>query len=457
MTRLMRVLEEGFIFRRLGICYDFRTSPEAFPLPTLPTAEEARMMKPNPQGRGTGMGDCAENSALLFDGYLLRIELGLAHAEEERILDRLIGGLIRTATTAPKNRLVCGLTADGRGFYPQSSLATHLAWAFATWRCCETSAIAMESQEKLRNITERWIARLLLDLSSEKEKSEKPRSVPPVSPDPKKENLAILALLAAATAITRSGEWRAMLEEKMTEKGGDLFRTALAVEPLGDPSHLLPCAMALHLLIHTDPDIDRVSKVKEAALRFAEAAIRFLSCFRNLQPALLEEAVDPDWRKQSFPSDSTFDWPPSWRRWRHEAETVGASLAAGWTMVVLSPRDLLEAHTEILAECLRAVPWEKMSLASAIAPALSLHARGTEVGLWDQDLLESRISRLAEPSLVAQYLTPEYDDLHPDQAGHTRSPKDHGATSEEEKEDDNEEAQEEPSRKGRTKRRKRRR
>ena len=47
-------LQERFIFRKLGICYDYATTPEDFPRKTLPDARDAREGRPNRSGLGTG-------------------------------------------------------------------------------------------------------------------------------------------------------------------------------------------------------------------------------------------------------------------------------------------------------------------------------------------------------------------------------------------------------------------
>ena len=150
-------LSSEFIYRKLGLCYDYPTETGTFPLKTLPRADEVCNNKPNTSGKDTGMYNCILNNALLFTGLASRFEIGFASELDDIVFDRLIGGTIRLGTVAPKNVIIRGLTGDGRYFYPESTLDTALLWIFTTWRTVSTTAVSIESQQKLINITTRWI------------------------------------------------------------------------------------------------------------------------------------------------------------------------------------------------------------------------------------------------------------------------------------------------------------
>jgi len=67
-------LADSFVYRKLGICYDYFCPPESLPSPMLPHPKDVRQGLPNPMGLGSGMADCALNNALLCDAYALRAE-----------------------------------------------------------------------------------------------------------------------------------------------------------------------------------------------------------------------------------------------------------------------------------------------------------------------------------------------------------------------------------------------
>ncbi len=420
------VLVDHFIFRKLGICYDYRSSPEDFPRKTLPTADEARDHRPNHAGLGAGMAECTRNSALLFDGYLLRIELGLADPNEERIFDRLIGGLIRIASAAPKGYLVRGLTPDGNGFYGSSSLEAHLFWAFSAWRGFQTAAIAMESQAKIQNIASRWMGRLEQDDFSI-------RFLAANGPDIDltlknwEHGPVFLALLAAARAVTGEKRWQDRYEACAAERERLDWTLPADLEKTGP---LLRVQLALHMLAAIETEAERLTLIRARLRDVAEHASRFLDRFTNRKDPILEETPDLDWRALEqgqlavAPGETEhLHLPSPWRRIPHEAESICPSLEAGLALLLAGDKELAESHAEILTRCLAEVPWDKLWFANALAPALSLHARGAELGLWDEDLLQGSDKEVEKKSLVAPYLADDFDDKHPERAGHTEAPK----------------------------------
>jgi len=422
-------LEQRFIFRKLGICYDYACDPEEFPRRTLPSAKEAREGRPNAAGLGTGMADCARNGGLIFDGYLLRLELGIAQADEERIFDRLIGGLIRIATTAPKGYLVRGLTPDGRGFYSQSNLDAHLFWAFSVWRGVRTAAIAQESQGKMRNIASRWIARLKQDQFR----------IPPLEGKGAGVDLksltwesspALLALLRVASIATGEAQWQEAYTALAAEADGARLSWTLP-SPAPDTTQLLSLQIALHILAAEESDEARRESLRQTMRAVAEAATPSLDRFCECKDPILAETPDLDWRKVSAEdlrapaegaSEAAMRLPIAWRRLRHEAETFRASLEAALIVLLAADRDLAEAHADRMLAGFTHAPWEALWLAGSLAPALSVHARGLEMGLWDAELAARTFVAPSMDNLVAPYLTPEFDDTHPQAAGHTDIP-----------------------------------
>ncbi len=422
MHRVVVALEEGFVFRKLGLCYDYRASPKEFPRKTLPTANETKQNKPDACARGSGMAECARNGALLFDGYLLRLESGFAGSGEERVFDRLIGGLIRIATTAPKGYLARGLTPDGRGYYGWTDPDSHLFWAFAAWRAVHTAAIAPESQDKLKNIVGKWIQRLQRDKFAIPALAGKPPVDEPLDRADAETGAKLLAMLAVAAEISGDANWAGILEEKANEVDKARLAAPFAGEEVVSPQRLLAVQLAYLILGRLDPDEDRRALVRERALEIGRRATPHLDAWRKLDPAILEETPELDWRAAQTGKGEPFVFPESWRRIDHERETVAATMQAALTILLAREAELAAEHAPQMRAALQEIPWEKIWLAAAIAPALSVHARGVELELWEAELLDYSRSDCIEESLVRPYLAEDFDEKHPEKAGHSESP-----------------------------------
>ncbi len=425
--------EQKFLFRKIGLPFDYASTSDDFPSKAFATAKEARSNLPNPSGLGGGFHFSCRNHALLFDAYLLRIESGIEGAGDEAILDRLIGGLIRLATVAPKNFLVGGLAPDGRGFYAHPLRENHAAWAFAVLRGLTTAAIAPESQEKFRSIVGKWMDRLKRDKFRLTAMDGKPvggdLSVPGADNGP-----FLLALLL--TAAKASGEDRDMqayvqaAEENERVRLGEFAFPAEGGQSGGCPAERLRELVwrqaAWSLLRDFDPDPARREIARERMRGLALAAAPHVSLWREWDRELLELAPNFDWRgKRRAPLEESgygFVLPESWKRVEGERHIENALLAA---MVLLFAGDaaLAEPFAEEMAACLGGVPWGELVTLSAVAPAVDVHARGAELGLWDGELYASRREMPSvDVSFAAKYLEPEYDAENPDKAGHTAPP-----------------------------------
>ncbi len=422
VRELQAVLEECFLFRKLGLCYDYGTTPEDFPRNTLPVSDETRRGIPNRSGLYTGINRSAENNALLFDGYLLRVECGFAGENDERILDRLIGGLIRTATSGPKGFLIRGLSPDGRGFYPTSSVDAHLLWAFSLWRGATTAAIAPESQGKMQNIAAKWINRIEQDAFRITAIDDGPSPEGALDAADAETGPKLLALLAVAGAVTGEEKWLERLNAFAAADDG--VRIAPPPETVTDPARVLRLQIAWHLLRQLDPDEARRAEAPSRMGVLARRAATHLGAFRSLDPAVLEETPALDWRA-AIGTDAKEEpppLPPEWARVRHEAETAGAAAQGALALLLAPETELVEAYAEEMAAALTETPWERLLLADAVAPVVAVHGRGVERGLWDEALLHR--GSLAESVLptATTYLAEDYDEAHPDRAGHTEPP-----------------------------------
>ena len=419
-------VEHKFLFRKIGLPFDYASHPDDFPSKAFATAKEARANFPNPSGLGSGYHFSCRNHALLFDAYLLRVELGIEAPGDEAILDRLIGGLIRLDTVAPKSFLVGGLSPDGRGFYAQPQRENHAAWAFAVARGLATAAVAPESQEKFRSIAGKWMERIRREKFRLCGIDSKPFAGCDLSrPEPDAGPFLLAMLLAAARSSGDGKEYEAYAAAAEEES-----RARLASPParpdVEDMQSLLWRQASLTLIAGFDTEPERVGLAKERLRENATTAARRIPSWREWDKSLLETDVDLEWRRcAKAPLDQSpfgFVPPPSWARLANEA-VLEEALSAMYIVLLAGEADLAEPHVADMEECLAATPWQSVVTLNALAPAIGVHARGVEFGLWDKTLYDSRREPPAsEISFAAKYLEPDYDTRYPDRAGHADAP-----------------------------------
>lgn len=398
----MNILAQSFVFRKLGICYDLRATPDNFPSPLLPIGKEIVQGLPAPSGARSGMAEAAINNALLLDGYALRLEIGFAKEEEDRIFDRLIGGAIRLATIAPKSALIGSLSPDGKSFYPVPGADNYLAWAFYAWRSVTTATVAPESQGKLKNIAARWMARLESDNfvlpGDDKSLSEETWDKQPLLP----------AMLAAAWALTGEEKWKKLALEKA------VFSASVPTEAPARP--LMITQMALHLLAEIFPGEEVGAIAQKLQAQLLPLAYRHLEDYRRFEPT--NGAPVPDWR--TIPANG--ELPAPWLSMENELQTLASSAQAALACLFCKDKERLEAYTEGLTEFMQNAPLEQARLAASLCPMVAAHARGVELGLWDVTLSEYQFNFDTSKTLVERFMQPEYDELNPEQAGHEDLP-----------------------------------
>lgn len=412
-------VEQKFLFRKIGLPFDYASSPDDFPSACFATAKEARANQPNPTGFGAGFHFTCRNHALVFDSYLLRLEAGIEAPGDEAILDRLIGGLIRLATVAPKSFLVGGLAPDGRGFYGCTLRENHAAWAFAVTRGLFTAAISPESQEKFRSIAGKWMDRVRREkfrLNSIDGKQTPWGDLSRAEPDAGPFLLAMLLTAARASGDAREYQaYETAAEEESRARMGGFGTDA----PMAD---LLWRQAAWSLIAEGDPDDTRKGIAKERMRGYAEAAAKRVDDVLLWDPSLADVELDIDWRQfRKVPLQESplgFEAPESWKRLEGEG-LLESGLSAAYIMLLAGEKGLLEDHADALARCLRDVDWSRMASLGPVAKAIGVHARGVELGLWDEGLYDSRRETpSSEVSFAAKYLEPEYDEANPGKAGH---------------------------------------
>ncbi len=418
-------IEHKFLFRKLGLPYDYASPPDEFPSKAFATAKEARGNLPNPAGLGAGYHCSCRNHALLFDAYLLRIELGIESGADEQILDRLIGGLIRIATVAPKSFLISGLAADGRGFYAWTSWQNHAAWAFAAGRGLTTAAISPESQEKFRSIVGKWLDRVKRDEFAVKSIDGKVMDHGDLAAVNGEIGPVFLAmLLVGCLASGDIAEQEAYEIKAEEESRARLGKTGASVD---DIDALLWRQAALSIISKHDFNPERAELAKERMRENAGLAAKLVGGWRDWDQSLVDADINLDWRRfaKKNPAESSglgFDPGTEWDRLKNE-EPLARGLAAMLIIFWAEEKASAEAISGEVEECLQATPWDKLMTLQAVSPAVVLHVRGAEMELWDKELFATRHNfQFAEESLAARYLEPDYDEVHPEQAGHSAPP-----------------------------------
>ncbi len=426
VRQALAAVEQKFLFRKIGLPFDYASSPDDFPSKAFANAKEARGNLPNPVGLGGGFHFSCRNHALLFDSYLLRVELGIEGPGDEAILDRLIGGLIRLATVAPKSFLVGGLAPDGRGFYGLPSLENHAAWAFAVLRGLATSAISPESQEKFRSIAGKWIDRVKREKFRLHTVDGKPVAAGDFSGADANSGPFLLAMLLAAARASGDEKDYELYGTMAEEEGRARFLPLEDCEIQEDMDAMLWRQAALSLLAGQDSDQTRAALARERLRANAQTASRRIVTWREWKAPADGLVLDLDWRKRPKvpPEESPLGFAPdeSWAVIEGE-HALSTALHAMYVMLLAGDAELLEPHAAEMEECLSSIPWNGLVSLNAVAPVAGVHARGVELGLWDKTLYEShRITPSSETSFSAKYLEPDYDTRNPDKAGHRSDP-----------------------------------
>ncbi len=406
VPQVLEVISSSFMFRKLGICYDLKALPDEFPRKSLPTAQDVKDVKPDATGSYTGIHDCITNNALLFDGYALRLEIGFAdEAKEERVYDRLIGGAIRLSTIAPQNAILCGLSSDGKSFYPQTNARAYLAWAFYAWRIVTTPTVLQDSQAKVKNIASRWISKLASDdfvlPYDNKELVDGSWQSEPL----------VAGLLAAAWVTTGEDKWKKLALEKAS------FSTALPETATG--SDLLTQQLALHMIAEIFPEEEIGKKAKARMLQILPLAIKLLAKASDYTPKEYEQEPSLDWHE----IDDLNNLPQSWEAFVAERDTVGEAIIGALVCVLCADGEALKPYAAQLSATITAKPWDKFRLAATLCPVASIHARGVELGLWDESLQDYSIGFDGDEALVSRYMSEDFDELNPDKSGHVSPPK----------------------------------
>lgn len=404
-ANVLRYLAESFVFRKLGMVYDYYSS--SFPSPLLPNSKEVRKPTPNAYGFGTGMADCALNGALLFDSYALRLEIGYATEDEERIYDRLIGGLIRLSTSAPRNTVIRGLSPDGKSYYPLSGYEPVLYWAFYAWRAALTPTQAPESQNKIKNIALHWMENL------EQNKWQILGRDNVLNNAGFHTDLIKPALLAVAFALTKMEKWK-MLALKT-------FSANTKIDEPATVEQLFTMQLSLFLLTQIFPD--ELPTAREKMLAIAKLAYPHLSTFRQFDEKILTDETPLDWRAMPENSEAII-----WARIIHENNHAAHPALAALIILWAGDADFLHQVSGEIKAMLTTIPWEKLWLARALSPIASIHSLGVTYGLWDNDLSEYQTKKISgESSLVAPLMEPNYDSENPDKSGHLTAANKHQA------------------------------
>lgn len=388
MTAAAAYLEHHFVFRKLGLAYDYISPKGQFPSPTLPTMRDVREKIPNAAGLGTGMGDSLRTTCLLFDAYATRLELGIGRPEEDRIIDRLVGGLIRFGTTAPDNRLICGLAPDGRTFYPVVTAAAHTWYAHGLFRACSSPVIAPESQVKLKDIAGKWMAALEDNNFSFAAFADEMGTFLYETADQSMEawlaGIRLLHLAGAVFAITADTRWEKLFA-LMQDQEGPHLGGQIDLATLDSETALNLMVILADLNTWSLPEImgQHVTRLRrELAVKLTSRVV----CV-DLPPVPEDEHPDFTWR-DILPGGGTTEAEvrtriaSTWPRLAIE-EKLNAAAAAAAGVMLCGDAETAEQALATCEKLFTTVAWTSLQCAAPLPALLLAHALGQEFGFWD--------------------------------------------------------------------------
>jgi hypothetical protein len=153
---ICRAYEAGFFSAATDLAYGHRlTTPKG--LGVLEPVEEVRAQRVHGEvrtyGYGSGIEDLAyQNGMLLY--ALCDAEEATGEAEFARLARRTFQGLLRMSTLSPEPGFVPRgpHPADGKSYYPDSSLDQHSLYVCGLWRYHRSRLSSSEEKEKIRPI-----------------------------------------------------------------------------------------------------------------------------------------------------------------------------------------------------------------------------------------------------------------------------------------------------------------
>ncbi|MHC4870887.1 MAG: hypothetical protein ACYTFY_03485 [Planctomycetota bacterium] len=400
-------LEHNFIFRKMGIAFDYVSRPGDFPRSALPKSSDIKSGIPNAAGIGTGLGECIDNTCLLLDGYLTRLELGISRLDEARIMDRLIAGLIRLGTISQQSRIVRGFSPDGRSYYKSYSALNCTWYAHGLLRAYETPTVAPESQAKLRDIGNKWLTALKRNNFDMPGIVNEKNSLLPLesqSEDKQWENsIRIIHLFAVMHHLTGHKEWLDLYKQYAFDQGGTFKVKADLPAALKDSYKLLSLQMALS-------DTAALCKEENAqaniSLLLKKIAFRSAEVVKGYEHIELQESIDDavlDW-KDGLPHG---DAPLSelkervekhWPRVGIEMESIAPAVQGALCIMLSGDENLIRDNAPYIEKLITGVEWDKLWTTASISPLLLAHALGHEYSLWDYSCEVSCTNRLVGES-----------------------------------------------------------
>lgn len=385
-------LEHNFIFRKMGIAFDYVSRPGDFPRSALPKASEVKENKPNSAGIGTGIGECINNTCLLLDGYLTRLELGLSRNDEARIMDRLVAGLIRLGTISQKNRIVRGFTPDGRSYYNSYSAMNCTWYAHGLYRTSITPTVSQESQQKLKDIGNKWLIALKEDEFMIPGIVNDKNSLLPLeslSDEKKWENsIRFLHILAVITFLTDNKEWQELYQQYAFTETGEFSIKADLPTAFNEPNKLLSLQIALSDLtkIRTEE-----KELMHLNLLRKKIAYRCVDTLKNFEPVEITVNIEDavlDWR-EGFPAGDALlhelkeKANNTWPQIGLEMQRIAPAIEAALCIMLTEDSTLISENSTDIQNIIKNTEWSKLWTACSISPLLLMHALGYESSLWD--------------------------------------------------------------------------
>ncbi len=149
-----RAAWDRFFDERTYLFYDYVCSYDpAQQLAGLPTPAEAAQQKPNPNGWGTGMEDCAISGGLMLAMVCDRFA-ATGDAAMCPYAQKVFVGLKALVESSTTDGFVCrGLCpADGKSHYPESSRDQYTWYIYGLWRYYHSSIALTEDKAAIRKL-----------------------------------------------------------------------------------------------------------------------------------------------------------------------------------------------------------------------------------------------------------------------------------------------------------------
>lgn len=265
-----RAMWADYVCPRTGQVYTF-VDP-ATRRPRLPSVADIEAGRPNPNGWGTGIENCALDGGAYLGAMVDRLAVTgePEHASQARTIYRGLALLARSARR--RGGILRGVVPDRLTHYSDSSVDQYTLYVYGLWRYFRADSATEAERSEIRDITQAVLQRLEADRWEVLSEDGAPVRYGDLASVVPSRAERLLAILLAATDITGDRHWRDLY---------DLMRDTRLPQCRGvggAPWVLTQNLNALFLLRHLEPDADVRQVYQAGSLEAAE------NCLPDLEP-----------------------------------------------------------------------------------------------------------------------------------------------------------------------------